>query len=69
MSDDTDEPRIRTLHSKSKGCACGGHSANDHKKSKQHHGTRVRLLPLLRGDERCDTCEHDRNCHKPKETP
>lgn len=43
VSDDADEPRIRTLHSKRKGCACGGHSANDHKKSKQHHGTRVRI--------------------------
>lgn len=32
-----------TNHSK-KDCCCGGHSANDVKKNKNHHSTKAKLL-------------------------
>ncbi len=37
-----EEPKIRTLHSKRKGCICGNHHGGA-KSNKRHHATRIKL--------------------------
>ena len=56
-----EDPKIKRPR-KFKECYCGGHSANDHKKSKQHHSTKIKLSrrQLRRNKQKmkCMYCEH-----------